>query len=155
MLQTIPACALVRICTLPSIAFSGVVHRRGVQPSRRNMGLTASRGHWLRIRPFVQYSLISVARNRGCKAKETHPGLAGPQGIHSEAGIDLQARDFSVAGRRYFIGVDQLMIEGEKYQLELIRNAQLVTNTCEVQPEGRFADADSLCALLNRVASHG
>jgi hypothetical protein len=24
-----------------------------------------------------------------------------------------------------------------------------------VQPEGRFADADSLCALLNRVASHG
>jgi hypothetical protein len=81
------------------------------------------RGHWLRIRPSVEYQPISVVRNRGCKAKETHSGSGGPQGIHAQAGIDLQARDFSVAGGRYFIGVDQLMIEGEKYQFELIRDA--------------------------------
>jgi hypothetical protein len=44
--------------------------------------------------------------------------------------------------RRYFICADQLMIEGEKDQFKLIRDAKIVANTCEAEPEVRFADAD-------------
>jgi hypothetical protein len=123
MRQTMPARALVRICTLPSFAFSSVAHRRRVQPLRRNMGLIARRGPWLRIcHPFSTNLSLSPG-NRGYKARETHSGLGGPEEVHHLAGIDLQAQTFSVAGWRYFIGVDQLMIEGEKYQFELIRDA--------------------------------
>ena len=43
------------------------------------------------------------------------------------------------------------MIDGEKYQFELIRDAQLVINTFEVQPKGGSADADSLCGLFTRA----
>jgi len=107
---------------MPSIALSVVAHRRGVQPWRRSRGLAARRGHWLRTRPSVQYSPISVARNRGCKAKETHSGLEVRRGFTSGPASIFQVLAFSVTGRRYFIGVDQLMIEGEKYQFELIRD---------------------------------
>jgi len=66
--------------------------------------------------------------------------------------VVLQARALSVTGQSWITGVDQLMIDGEKYQFELIRNVELLVNACELHPEGGFVDADSLCGLLSRVA---
>ena len=98
MRQTMPARALVRICTLPSILLSGVADRRGVQPSRRNTGLIARRGHWLRIRPSVQHSPISVGRNRGRKAKETHSGLKVRKGFTPRQALTFKLRLFQWEG---------------------------------------------------------
>jgi len=53
------------------------------------------------------------------------------------------------------VGVDQLMMEGEQDQFELIRDTQLVTNTTDMQPDGRCTEAHSLCGLLTREAGHG
>lgn len=38
--------------------------------------------------------------------------------------------------------VDQLMMDGENYPFELIRDMQLVIDACEVQRQCGFADSD-------------
>jgi hypothetical protein len=61
----------------------------------------------------------------------------------SPTGSCFSSAVLSEAGLSGISSVDQLMIDGEKYQFESIRDVQLVIDACEVQSHFGFADFDA------------
>ncbi len=64
-------------------------------------------------------------------------------------------RNFALAGRGYFTGVQQFMVDGEQHQFEFTLHFKPLADFEEAQAERVLAQAEKAGPFRKRVSRHG